>query len=40
MREKPEKKFYWSTGVTRDEVVKSLNDNRHSALRSQTNRRW
>ena len=40
MSQKPEKKFYWSTGVTRDEVVKSLNDTRHSALRSQSNRRW
>jgi len=40
MSQKPEKKFYWSTGVTREEVVKSLNDTRHSALRSQSNRRW
>lgn len=40
MRPKKEKKFYWSSGVTRDEVIQSLNDSRHSALHKQANRRW
>jgi hypothetical protein len=39
MGEKKEKKFYWSSGTTRDEVVSSLNDERPSLLRNQRNRR-
>ena len=39
MSDKKEKKFYWSTGVTRNEVVQSLNDTRHSVFRNQSNRR-
>jgi hypothetical protein len=35
-----EKKFYWSTGVTRSEVIQSLNDTRHSVFWVQSNRRW
>ena len=35
-----EKKFYWSTGVTRNEVIQSLNDTRHSVFWVQANRRW
>jgi hypothetical protein len=39
MNDKKEKNFYWSTGVTRNEVIQSLNDNSHSVLRTQSNRR-
>lgn len=39
MNEKKEKNFYWSTGVTRKEVIQSLNDNSHSVFRMQSNRR-
>lgn len=36
---KPEKKIYWVEGVTRDEVVKSLADQRPTRLREQRVRR-
>jgi hypothetical protein len=39
MTVKKEKKFYWSSGVTRDEVVKSLNDDKPSVFRNQWHRR-
>lgn len=39
MNEKKEKNFYWSTGVTRNEVIQSLNDNSHSVWRNQPSRR-
>lgn len=34
-----EKKFYWSSGVTRQEVVGMLNDEKPSVFRNQLNRR-
>lgn len=37
---KPEKKFYWVEGVTRDEVVKSLADQQPTRLRDRRVRRW
>jgi hypothetical protein len=39
MSAKKENKFYWSSGVTRDEVVKSLNDEKPSVFRNQWHRR-
>lgn len=35
-----DKKFYWSTGITRSGVIQSLNDTRHSVFRNQSNRKW
>jgi uncharacterized membrane protein YfcA len=32
-------KYYWSAGVTKNEVIESLNDNRPSIFRNQFNRR-
>jgi hypothetical protein len=39
MSVKKEKKIYWSSGVTRDEVVRSLNDENPSVFRNQRHRR-
>ena len=39
MTEKKDNKFYWSAGVTKNEVIASLNDNRPSIFRNQINRR-
>ena len=39
MSDKNEKSFYWVEGITRDEVVRSLADNRPSVFRNQKNRR-
>ena len=38
MTEKKDNKFYWSAGVTKNEVIKSLNDNGPSVYRNQFNR--
>ena len=38
MTEKKDNKFYWSAGVTQNEVIKSLNDNGPSVYRNQFNR--
>ena len=32
MTEKKDNKFYWSAGVTKNEVIESLNDNRPSVF--------
>ena len=32
MTEKKDNKFYWSAGVTENEVIESLNDNRPSVF--------
>ena len=34
------KKVYWVEGVTRDEVIRSLTDQRPTRLRDQVVRRW
>lgn len=39
MKDKKDNKFYWSAGVTKNEVIESLNDNRPSIFRNQANRR-
>ena len=39
MNEKTDKKFYWVEGVTKKEVINSLNDNKPSIFRNQRNRR-
>lgn len=39
MSEKKENKFYWSEGVSRNEVVSCLNDRKPSYFRNQQNRR-
>jgi len=39
MTDKKDNKFYWSSGVTKNEVIESLNDNRPSIFRNQFNRR-
>jgi hypothetical protein len=39
MADKKDNKFYWSAGVTKNEVIESLNDNRPSIFRNQANRR-
>lgn len=39
MSDKNEKSFFWVEGITRDEVVRSLADNRPSVFRNQKNRR-
>ena len=39
MTEKKDNKFYWFSGVTKQEVVESLNDSRPSIFRNQFNRR-
>jgi len=38
MTEKKDNMFYWSAGVTKNEVIKSLNDNGPSVYRNQFNR--
>ena len=38
MTEKKDNKFYWSAGVTKNEVIESLNDNGPSVYRNQFNR--
>ena len=39
MTEKKDNKFYWFSGVTKHEVLESLNDSRPSIFRNQFNRR-
>jgi hypothetical protein len=39
MTDKKGNKFYWSAGVTKNEVIESLNDNTPSRFRNQFNRR-
>ena len=39
MNEKTDKKIYWVEGVTKKEVISSLNDNKPSIFRNQRNRR-
>jgi hypothetical protein len=39
MADKKGNKFYWSAGVTKNEVIESLNDNTPSRFRNQFNRR-
>ena len=39
MNDKTDKKFYWVEGVTKKEVINSLNDNKPSIFRNQINRR-
>jgi len=39
MTDKKGNKFYWSAGVTKNEVIESLNDNKPSRFRNQFNRR-
>lgn len=39
MNEKTDKKIYWVEGVTKKEVMNSLNDNKPSIFRNQRNRR-
>ena len=39
MNDKTDKKFYWVEGVTKKEVINSLNDNKPSIFRNQRNRR-
>ena len=39
MNEKTDKKFYWVEGVTKKEVINSLNDNKPSIFRNQRTRR-
>ncbi len=39
MTDKEGNKYYWSAGVTKNEVIESLNDNRPSIFRNQFNRR-
>ena len=39
MTDKKGNKYYWSAGVTKNEVIESLNDNRPSRFRNQFNRR-
>ena len=39
MNEKTDKKIYWVEGVTKKEVINSLNDNKPSMFRNQRNRR-
>ena len=39
MTDKKGNKFYWSAGVTKNEAIESLNDNKPSRFRNQFNRR-
>lgn len=39
MNDKTDKKFYWAEGVTKKEVINSLNDNKPSIFRNQRNRK-